>query len=76
MSKGWKGFVRGKRQGRDAGDGQDFYKFEQLVVWIWRVEVKFLFGVETFRNEVIDSGCNFECVSGSSCCTGRGTERR
>lgn len=37
--------------------------------------MKFLFGVETFRNEVIDPGCNFECVSGSSCCTGRETEK-
>lgn len=28
--------------------------------------MKFLFGIETFRNEVIDPGYNFECVSGSS----------
>lgn len=28
--------------------------------------MKFLFGTETFRNEVIDPECNFECVSGSS----------
>lgn len=28
--------------------------------------MKSLFGIETFRNDFIDPGCNFECVSSSS----------
>lgn len=54
-----------------------FGNFEQLVVWGgggWGV--KFFFGIEIFRNGVIDFGYNFEYEIGSRCCRGQELGRR